>query len=178
MLGRVKSFDISNPCLSHRLRPPPSMQGVCARTTFMLQASETPNHSLLVPGHKYPKTGIKGIYGKTSVRAWALIQMIPPHFRVLMAWDKYHNMPVFLPNLTYLAIESSGGRTISIIVYLRQWIGPVPSMRTYYTCSTIRIPSPRRKQKWLRRKTAHLASKYQNRESPKPSWPFIHVLNN
>ena len=24
MLGRVKSFDISNPCLSHHLRPPPS----------------------------------------------------------------------------------------------------------------------------------------------------------
>jgi len=44
---------------------------------------------LLVPGHKYPKTGIKEIYGKTSVRVCAPIQMIPLHFRVLMAWDKY-----------------------------------------------------------------------------------------
>ena len=44
---------------------------------------------VLVPGHKYPKTGIKEIYGKTSVRVCAPIQMIPLHFRVLMAWDKY-----------------------------------------------------------------------------------------
>ena len=44
---------------------------------------------LLVPGHKYPKTGIKEIYGKTSVRVCAPIGMIPLHFRVLMAWDKY-----------------------------------------------------------------------------------------
>jgi len=45
---------------------------------------------VLVLGHKYPKTGIKEIYGKTSVRVCAPIQMIPLHFRVLtMAWDKY-----------------------------------------------------------------------------------------
>ena len=44
---------------------------------------------VLVPGHKYPKTGIKEIYGKTSVRVCAPIGMIPLHFRVLMAWDKY-----------------------------------------------------------------------------------------
>ena len=44
---------------------------------------------VLVPGHKYPKTGVKEIYGKTSVRVCAPIQMIPLNFRVLMAWDKY-----------------------------------------------------------------------------------------
>jgi len=37
---------------------------------------------------------IKEIYGKTSVRVCAPIQMIPLHFRVLMAWDKYRYMYV------------------------------------------------------------------------------------
>ena len=32
-------------------------------------------------GHKYPKTGIEEIYGKTSVRVCGPIQMIPLHFR-------------------------------------------------------------------------------------------------
>ena len=35
---------------------------------------------LLVPGKKYPQTGIKKIYGKTSVRVRALIQNEPPLF--------------------------------------------------------------------------------------------------
>jgi len=35
---------------------------------------------VLVPGNKYPQTRIKKIYGKTSVRVWALIQNRPPLF--------------------------------------------------------------------------------------------------
>jgi len=49
---------------------------------------EKENGLVLVPGHKCPKTGIKEIYGKTSVRVCAPTEMIPLHFRVLMALDK------------------------------------------------------------------------------------------
>ena len=73
---------------------------------------------VLVPGHKYPKTGIKEIYGKTSVRVCAPIQMIPLHFRVLMAWDKY-------ANVSYLCDAKLANVTVGARIveghYLRAW---------------------------------------------------------
>ena len=48
---------------------------------------------VLVPGNKYPKTGIKEIYGKTSVLVCAPIQMIPLQFGALIARNKYLSEP-------------------------------------------------------------------------------------
>ena len=46
---------------------------------------------VLVPGHKYPKMGGDHLYGRSDTHRCFPIYFFNPCFRVLMAWDKYHD---------------------------------------------------------------------------------------
>jgi len=112
--------------------------GICGTVGFGCQ--------VLVPGHKYPKTGIKEIYGNTSVRVCAPIQMITLHFRVLMAWDKYILMKENRSITSLLGTSRRENRYILAIVL--EYAPCIPSFHLPPTVYVL-IPHPCTRQFFL-----------------------------